>query len=74
MFIWIALIGAPIVALAFLAIPGPIDFQLFGQKVGEAPKAFGVAFAVVVFLIALWQFRVLTRPDVRELFRRPVAR
>jgi len=33
----------------------------FGQKVGEAPMAFGVAFAVVVFLIA------------NELFRRPVA-
>jgi hypothetical protein len=72
-FTWIALVGAPLVGLIFLIVPGPLDFNLFGQPVGHAPKAAGVAVAVVVFLVALWQYRVLTRPDVRALFLAPAA-
>jgi hypothetical protein len=70
-FTWIALVGAPLVGLIFLIVPGSLDFELFGQPVGHAPKAAGVAVAVVVFLVALWQSRVLTRPGVRALFRPP---
>jgi hypothetical protein len=40
-------------------------------KVGHVPKAAGVMAAVVFFLVALWQYRVLTRPNVRALFRLP---
>jgi cytochrome c oxidase subunit IV len=72
-FTWIAVVGAPLVGLIFLIVPGPLDFALFGQPVGQAPKAAGVAVAGVVFLVALWQYRVLTRPDVRALFRPPTA-
>ena len=69
-FTWIAIIGAPIIGLLFLFLPGPLNFTLFGQPAGQAPKAAGVAVAAVIFLVALWQLRVLTRPDVRELFQR----
>ena len=67
-FLWIALIGVPIIALLFMVSQGPLDFKIFGQKVGHASKGFGLATAAVVFVLALWQYRVLTRPDIRELF------
>ena len=67
-FLWIALIGAPIIAILFMASQRPLDFTVFCQKVGHAPKLFGIATAAVVFAVALWQYRVLTRPDIRELF------
>ncbi len=68
-FTWIALVGAPLVGLIFLIVPGPLDFTLFGQPVGQTPNMVGVAFVVVIFLVAVWQYRVLTRPDIRSLFR-----
>jgi hypothetical protein len=72
-FIWIALIGLPLIALLFLVAPGPLDFNVFGQKVGHAPKTFGLIIAGVVFAVALWEYHVLTRPDVRRLFDLPDA-
>jgi hypothetical protein len=67
-FLWIALIGLPLVALALLCFEGPVDYTLFGQKVGEAPRVVGVTLAAGMFAIALWQYWVLTRPDIRKLF------
>lgn len=67
-FIWIALIGVPIVALLFLAAEGPLDFRVFGQKVGHASKTAGLIMVGLSFVVALWKYRVLTRRDVRRLF------
>jgi len=67
-FLWIAMIGVPIIALLFMASQGPLDFKVFGQKVGHVSKEFGLAIAVILFLLSFWQYRVLTRPDVRTLF------
>jgi hypothetical protein len=67
-FIWIALIGVPIIALLLLATKGPLDFNVFGQTVGHVSKAAGLIVAGVVFVVALWEYRVLTRLDVRRLF------
>ena len=69
-FTWLALVGAPLGVLLFLATPGSLDFKLFGQTVGQLSKTVAVGLAAVTFLIALWQYWVLTRPDVRELFYR----
>lgn len=66
--LWIAMIGLPIIAILMLGHSGLLDFKVFGQKVGHVSKGFGLAFAVVVFSLAVWQYRVLTRPDVRRLF------
>ena len=72
-FTWLALLGVPLIGLFFLAAPGPLDFRLFGQNIGQVPKAAWFAVAVPAFLTALWQYRVLTRPDVRTLFGVPTA-
>lgn len=71
-FTWMALIITPIGGLIFLN-SATLDFTLFGQKVGHIPKVVGLAAAVVFFIVSVWQYQVLTRPDVRALFRRPAA-
>jgi len=67
-FIWIALIGLPVFALLALTARGPADLKLFGQLIGHAPKELALVGTAVLFLLALWEYRVLTRPDVRGLF------
>ena len=67
-FIWIALIGIPLAAVIMLGVSGPLDFNLFGQKVGHVSKVYVMCFAVPVFLLYFWMYRVLTRSDVRRLF------
>ena len=67
-FLWIVLIGVPVFALLLMVQHAPLDLKVFGQKVGEAPKELGLGAALVGFLLALWQYRVLTRPDIRKLF------
>ena len=67
-FLWIAMIGVPLFTVLMLGHSGPLDFKVFGQKVGYVSKEFGLIIAIVAFGLALWQYRVLTRPDVRRLF------
>lgn len=67
-FLWGALIGVPIVSMIFLGHHGPFDLKLFGQKVVHASKHFALLLAVAVFLTAVWQYSVLTRPDIRAMF------
>jgi len=72
-FLWIALIGIPIIMIVIISHSAPLNFTLFGQKVGHASKELGLAVAAIVFVVVLWQYRVLTRPDVRALFGLPSA-
>jgi hypothetical protein len=67
-FIWIGLIGFPIAALVFLFAAGPLNFAVFGQKIGHAPKLLGILMGAVLFALTLWEYSVLTRSDVRRLF------
>ena len=68
-FTWIAIIGIPIIALLFITVRGPLDFKIFGQVIGHTTKGFGLLIAGILFTVALWQYPVLTRPDVKELFQ-----
>ena len=65
---WFGLIGVPLATMLMLSFNGPLHFKLFGQEVCEAPKLLGLIFAVFIFGLTLWQYRVLTREDVRQLF------
>ena len=67
---WLALIAMPLIMVLVLVMAHkPLDVKMFGQVVGQASKGWGVLIAGVIFLVALWQYRVLTRPDVKELFQ-----
>lgn len=67
-FIWIGLVGLPIVGFQFLHYSGPLNFGIYGRELGSFTKEIGLAVIMISFLFTLWQFRVLTRPDVRSLF------
>lgn len=67
-FTWLSLIFLPIFCLIALGYRGPVDFIVFGQKMGYVPKELAFLFAAALFLYSVWQYRVLTRPAVRKLF------
>lgn len=67
-FTWTGLIGIPIIGFLFLNHPGPLDYRVFGQKVGHVSKELGVVMALVFFIYTIWQYRILTRKEVRHLF------
>ena len=64
----LVIITVPVIGFMFLGHTGPLDFSIFGQKVGIVSKQVGVAMAALLFVYTLWQYRVLTREDVRRLF------
>lgn len=66
--LWIAMIGAPVIIVMAFSNPGKLEFKLFGAKIADMTPA---AFFILVggyFLFKVWQYRVLTRSDVRALF------
>ena len=69
-FLWIAFISLPLVALVFMFLAGSVNYIIFWQKIGPGSRAVGVALAALMFGVALWEYRVLTRPDIRKLFGR----
>lgn len=68
-FLWIGLIAIPVFCIIALE-RGALDFKLLGVPIGQVPTALGLAVAVVFFLVTLWEYKVLTRPDIRQLFER----
>ena len=67
-FIWIALILLPIVIVLMMSVSGPLDVSVFGQKVSHCGKAIGLLVGIVMFAVTFWEYRVLTRHEVRQLF------
>ena len=70
---YFTLVSAAAVAVFVVLAPGEGEFSVFGKSFGEAPRSAGVALAVVAILVALWQIRVLTKGEVRELFGKSSA-
>lgn len=69
-FTWVVMIGSGLALGAVLLAPGRVEFRLFGLTVGEGSRLMAAGLGVIIFLLVLWQYWVLTRPDVRQLFRR----
>ncbi len=67
-FLWIGLIGIPLVAVLFLLSAHRLTLNLFGVPIGYASPLVGIVFAAAIFALFLWQYRVLTRPYIRQLF------
>jgi hypothetical protein len=67
-FLWFGLISFPIIFSLGLLGCVPAHFQVFGINVVRVPGWFVSIGAVPFFLLVLWQYRVLIRPDVRRLF------
>jgi hypothetical protein len=67
-FLWIGLIVIPIIFLIGLTGTFPTYFMVFGVRVARIHPWWVLVAAVPFFLLVLWQYRVLTRPDIRRLF------
>lgn len=66
--IWLAMIVVPVVTIVLLSAAGPLDLNFFGQKIGNASRFSALILIVPMYVLVIWQYRVLTRPDVKELF------
>lgn len=66
--IWLVLIGAPLAAALGLIFPE--NLQINGQPVpmDSAFRSITLATLAAVFAIALWAYRVLTNPVIRDRF------
>ncbi|MFH5802851.1 hypothetical protein [Alienimonas sp. DA493] len=66
--LWIEMILIPLAILALVASGGPLDVTLSGEPAGEAPLLVGLGVVGALLALVVWEYRVLTRPDVRRLF------
>jgi hypothetical protein len=66
--LWIALLGTPLVAMMALSGMGALSFTVFGIKVAQMSIGPFLIYAFGFFVLTVWQYRVLTRSDVRALF------
>ena len=74
--LWADMIGSVVFAVLILGDWGPLirgrwgslDLWWWGQVMGEVQKEIVVPIVGVMFLLALWQYLVLTSRDVKELF------
>jgi hypothetical protein len=64
----LAIVFAPVMAVVVLTTNN-CTFNIFNVPVTRIPALVGIVFAVFFFLLALWQLKVLTRPDVEALFQ-----
>jgi hypothetical protein len=62
--------GMLLLAVAFFLGFGnaAVHFQILDVRVARIPTIWASVLSVPLFLLCLWQYRVLTRPDVRSLF------
>lgn len=64
--LWFGLIANALFCLG--VIFGSPVLTFFGQPVGLASKPLSLALAAGLFILMIWEYRVLTREDVRRLF------
>ena len=64
----LSLVALPLAGLFTLLTTTTPEVRVFGFLVGRASPILSCAFVATVFAVQLWQYRILNRPDVRELF------
>ena len=67
---WVAMIFCPIIFLYELTLTTstPANFTILGAVVGHVNPVWVSIVCIPIFLLSLWQYRVLTRPDIYALF------
>ena len=65
-FLWLGMIAVPVGFLWESAMVPYITF--LGRRVSEMPYGLAITIHLFLFLMCLWSYRVLTRPEVRSLF------
>ena len=66
--LWLGLIVSPILFIFGLFSHAPGDATLFGFHFAQVAPIWLSVVSVPMFLLELWQYRVLTHPKIRPLF------
>jgi hypothetical protein len=66
--LWFGMIAVPLILLFMLSRNEPINFVVFGQKSGRISRELAVLFAIGMLATTIWEYRVLTKPNIRKLF------
>jgi len=65
---WFGIVVSPLLALIGVLSGKPATLRLPFQAPIPVSPYWGIIIGIVVFLLMVWQYRVLTRPRVRMLF------
>ena len=68
--LWGHMLIAPILFVLGLS-DGNFYFVVLGERLARAAPIWASVIAVPMFLVSLWSYRVLIRPDVRKSFCEP---
>ena len=67
--LWVVFIVAPIVVIFCVGSTLLVRYKVFEvPEPNDLPSVWTYVVAAAAFLLALWQYRILTRPDIRGLF------
>ena len=67
-FIWLCLITTPIGFFYGFFGSGPVFIKIFGRHYADISVIWISVVSAVFFLLGLWMYRVLTRPNIRIMF------
>jgi len=67
-FLWIGMILVPVFCLGVVTMPGMPIYKFLGQPIGAGSKLPALILAIGLFILMVWEYRVLTRESVRRLF------
>lgn len=66
--LWLSMLTMPVVVLIAWLTNEPAPLRIFGLQLSALSPFSLTVLSIPMFLLALWQYRVLTRPDIRALF------
>ena len=66
--IWLALIACPIAFVIGIFYSASTSAEVFGIPFAQVAPIWLSVVSVPIFLLEFWQYRVLTRPQIRALF------
>ena len=67
-FLWFGFLLCPFIVIFVAFGDVPVEFRLFGRHIAALPS-YGMSIAgILLFLLLVWQYGVLVRPDIRALF------
>jgi hypothetical protein len=69
-YLWFGVIGLPLILLYLIPNAGSLNItiSIFSQRVSGGATGFVFLTFVLVWVVLIWQIRVLTRPHIRALF------
>jgi len=65
--LWSALICLPVI-FGIGIFAGRTYFEFLGMRVADMPRALFLGMGIAVYALVVWQYRVLTDPEIRRLF------